>query len=78
MAKTLWQRQILEKIVKWVESFCTNRKACLAFGKYCSEILSLVEVGFPQRSLSSPFSHIFYNSGLIQIPITKTEGGYDL
>ena len=75
MAERLRQRKIPEKIVKWVESFCTNRKACLAFGKYCSEILSLVEAGLPQGSPLSPLSYIFYNADLIEIPITKTEGG---
>ncbi len=75
MAEKLRQRKISEKIVKWVESFCTNRKACLAFGKYFSEILSLVEVGLPQGSPLSPLSYIFYNVDLIEIPITKTERG---
>ena len=75
MAERLRQRKIPEKIVKWVESFCTNRKACLAFGKYCLEILSLVKAGLPQESLLSPLSYIFYNADLIEIPITKLKGG---
>ncbi len=78
MAEKLWQRKIPQKIVKWVESFCTDRKACLAFGKYCSEILSLVEAGLPQGSPLSPLSYIFYNTGLIEIPIIKTEGELEL
>lgn len=48
LAKRLRQRNILEKIVQWVESFRTDRKACLAFGKYCSEVLSLVELASPK------------------------------
>ncbi len=75
MAERLRQRKIPEKIVKWVESFCTNRKACLPFSKYCSEILSLVEAGLPQGSPLSPLCYIFYNADLIEISITKTEGG---
>ncbi len=75
MAERLRQRKIAENIVKWVESFCTNRKACLAFGKYCLEILSLVKAGLPQESLLSPLSYIFYNADLIEIPITKLKGG---
>ncbi len=75
LAERLRQIKTPEKSVKWVESFCTDTKACLAFGKYCSETLSLVEAGLPQRSPLSPFSYIFYNANLIEIPITKTEGG---
>lgn len=75
LAEKLRQRKIREKVVKWMESFCTNRKACLAFGDYCSEIQELVEAGLPQGSPLSPLSYIFYNSDLVKIPITETEGG---
>lgn len=75
MAERLRQRRIPEKIVKWVESFCTNRKACLAFGNYCSKIISLVEAGLPQGLPLSPLSYIFYNTDLVKIPITKPKGG---
>lgn len=54
LAERLRRRKIPEKLVKWMESFCTNRKACLAFGNFCSEILELVEVGLPQGSPLSP------------------------
>ena len=64
-----------EEILKWIESFCTNRKPCLTFGKYCSEILDLIEAGLPQGSPLSPLSYIFYNADLVEIPITETEGG---
>lgn len=74
MAKRLRQKKIPEKIVKWVENFCTNRKACLTFGKYCLEILNLIEAGLPQGSPLSPHFSIFYNANLVEIPITKIEG----
>ncbi len=47
----------------------------MAFGKYYSEIISLVKAGLPQGSHLSPLSYIFYNADLIEIPIPKTEGG---
>ena len=31
LAKKLRQRKILEKLVKWAESFCIDRKACFTF-----------------------------------------------
>lgn len=61
--------------MKWVESFCSDRKACLTFGNFCSERLDLVEAGLPQGSPLSPLSYIFYNANLVEIPITVTEGG---
>ena len=75
LAERLRQRKIPEKLVKWVESFCTDRKACLTLGNFCSEILDLVEAGLPQGSPLSPLSYIFYNADLVEIPITVTEGG---
>lgn len=75
LAERLRRKKIPEKLVKWVEGFCTHRKACLTSGNFCSEILDLVEAGLPQGSPLSPLSYIFYNADLVEIPITETEGG---
>src|SRR5579859_383311 len=63
----LRKRRIPEFIVRWVESFLSDRTMHLRFNRIDSERIQ-IEAGVPQGSSISPILYLFYNADLLEIP----------
>ena len=66
--------KIPEFFVKWIYSFCSNRKAAIAFDNFCSNIVDVTQPGLPQGSPLSPVLYILFNSDLLIGTINAVEG----
>lgn len=62
----LRERGIPEMLVRWLDDFCTDRKACVAADGYASEVKLLPQSGLPQRSPLAPILFLFFNASLVQ------------
>jgi ribonuclease HI len=62
----LRRRQIPEELVRWVDDFCTDRKACITVNGHTSEVHSMPQSGLPQGSPLSPILFLFFNADLVQ------------
>jgi Reverse transcriptase (RNA-dependent DNA polymerase) len=67
-------RQVPERIVQWVEAFCSHRQACVVVNGESSEMIDLPQAGLPQGSPLSPILFLFFNADLVQTSITKARG----
>jgi len=66
LCQRLQQRWIPREIVKWMRSFCSNRKAAVMVGKYTSEVQQIEHPGLPQGSPLSPICFDYYNANLVE------------
>ena len=73
LLQRLRQRRIPEPIVRWVQDFCTSRKACVMVNGFTSEVEDLPQAGLPQGSPLAPILFLFFNANLVQHKIK--EGG---
>lgn len=73
LIQRLRQRRIPEPIVKWVQDFCTDRKACVMVNGFKSKVIDLPQAGLPQGSPLAPVLFLFFNANLVQFKIR--EGG---
>lgn len=53
-----------QRMIKWVESFCSKRKAAIVVNGEEQEMEDIKDPGLPQGSAVSPILYIFYNSDL--------------
>ncbi|KFY95020.1 hypothetical protein V500_02979, partial [Pseudogymnoascus sp. VKM F-4518 (FW-2643)] len=60
--------------LRWIYSFCSNRKAQISFGNFNSAMAAIDEPGLPQGSPLSPILYVVYNSNLLRGAITPTYG----
>ena len=62
----LRERGIPEVLVRWIDDFCTDRKACVAVNGHISEVKLLPQSGLPQGSPLAPILFLFFNASLVQ------------
>ena len=62
----LRERGIPEVLVRWIDDFCTERKACVVVNGFTSEVRLLPQAGLPQGSPLAPILFLFFNATLVQ------------
>jgi hypothetical protein len=67
-------RGIPEKLLRWIEAFCSERTATIQINGQVSEVQSLPQAGLPQGSPLSPILFLFFNADLVQRQI-DSQGG---
>ena len=67
-------RGIPDKLLRWVEAFCSERTATIQINGQASEAQSLLQAGLPQGSPLSPILFLFFNADLVQRQI-DSQGG---
>ena len=79
LLQQLRRRRVPEVLVRWIDDFCTDRKACVAVNGMTSEVHELPQAGLPQGSPLSPILFLFFNAELLQhrIPYGKSIGFVD-
>lgn len=74
LCQRLTQRWIPIELVKWLASFCSDRRAAVVVGKYTSEERLIEHAGLPQGSPLSPICFDYYNANLVEGPIDGKRG----
>jgi len=64
MVKVLWEAGFPLPVVRWVESFLSNRSASIRLDNYSSP-MTPIDIGIPQGSPCSPVLSILYSAALI-------------
>lgn len=67
-------RGIPEKLLRWIEAFCSDRTATIMVNGRCSKAQALAQPGLPQGSPLSPVAFLFYNADLVQRRIDANGG----
>lgn len=61
-------------LVRWIDTFCSNRTATILVNGYCSERQDLEQAGLPQGSPLSPVLFLFFNADLVQRRLDQNGG----
>ena len=67
-------RGIPEKLLQWVDAFCSERTATIQINGQSSLSRSLRQAGLPQGSPLSPILFLFFNADLVQRQIDSNGG----
>lgn len=71
LLERLRQRRIPETMIKWIQDFCTDRKASIVVNGFTSEVEDLPQSGLPQGSPLALILFLFFNADLVQMAIRK-------
>ncbi len=74
LASRLAVKGIPENIVRWIRSFCTNRRATVVVNGEETAEASIKYPGLPQGSPLAPVLYIFFNAGLVDEEIDRKGG----
>jgi exonuclease III len=74
LIKRLKTRRIPQIAVRWIESFCSTRKATITVNGFTTEPKNLPNAGLPQGSPLSPILFLFFNADLVESRINKHKG----
>ncbi|KAK1509295.1 hypothetical protein CABS01_16854 [Colletotrichum abscissum] len=74
LLQRLRARGMPEKLVRWVDAFCSHRTASILVNGHESEARPLPQAGLPQGSLLSPVLFLFFNADLVQHQIDENGG----
>jgi hypothetical protein len=74
LLRRLRERRIPEVLIRWVDSFCSSRRASIVVNKYQSEEMAIEHAGLPQGSPLSPILFLFLNANLVDVSITRRKG----
>ena len=74
LLRRLRGRQVPEVVARWVQSFCSDRQACVTVNGETSDMMDLPQAGLPQGSPLSPILFLFFNTNLVQTPINRNQG----
>ena len=67
-------RGVPEPLVRWIDDFCSDRKACVSVNGYTSPVYDLPQAGLPQGSPLSPILFLFFNADIVQKAINGAGG----
>ncbi|PHH92210.1 hypothetical protein CDD83_8410 [Cordyceps sp. RAO-2017] len=67
-------RGIPDKLVTWMDAFCSERTAAVVVNGHTSEQRILPQAGLPQGSPLSPIAFLFFNADLVQRRINAKGG----
>ncbi|KAJ3487744.1 hypothetical protein NLG97_g6342 [Lecanicillium saksenae] len=74
LLQRLKARRIPDGLIRWVDTFCSNRTASIQVNGYTSEVQGLPQAGLPQGSPLSPILYLFFNADLVQRHIDANGG----
>ncbi|KAM4062570.1 reverse transcriptase (RNA-dependent DNA polymerase) [Hirsutella rhossiliensis] len=67
-------RGIPDRLVVWMDAFCSERTASVVVNGHTSEQQTLPQAGLPQGSPLSPVAFLFFNADLVQRRISNNGG----
>jgi ribonuclease HI len=74
LLQRLTARGIPPALVRWINTFCSERTATILVNGYTSQQQLLPQAGLPQGSPLSPILFLFFNADLVQHKLTANGG----